>query len=155
MNTQDERKAFEALQNPIVFERFAYIEKENLYIMKNDFRNDLFTMTKCNELNFGWKMYQESAKRAEEKLEGCVVVPKDQIEVWWQDSEEPENFATKEGDLSFIAQHIEDDEIMKINEHHTIHLPSITKFGAWIYQSGQRKFFVGTKDEVEAARGGK
>lgn len=88
------------------------------------------------------------------KLEGCVVVPKDQIEVWWQDSEEPENFATKEGDLSFIAQHIEDDEIMKINEHHTIHLPSITKFGAWIYQSGQRKFFVGTKDEVEAARGG-
>lgn len=74
MNTQDERKAFEALQNPIVFERFAYIEKENLYIMKNDFRNDLFTMTKCNELNFGWKMYQESAKRAEEKLEGCVVV---------------------------------------------------------------------------------
>ena len=77
------------------------------------------------------------------KLEGCVVVPKDQIEVWWQDSEEPENFATKEDDLSFIAQHIQDDEIMEINEHHTIHLPSITKFGAWVYQSGQRTFFVG------------
>ncbi len=44
---------------------------------------------------------------------------------------------------------------MEINEHHTVHLPSVTKFGAWVYQNGQRKFFVGTKDEVEAARGGK
>ncbi|NIE95146.1 hypothetical protein F3J02_01380 [Acinetobacter sp. Tr-809] len=75
MNIQKEREAFETLQNPIAFERIAYIEEANLYTMKNEFRNDLFTMTKCNELNFGWKMYQESAKRAEEKLEGCVVVP--------------------------------------------------------------------------------
>ncbi|MFW2152844.1 hypothetical protein [Acinetobacter gyllenbergii] len=75
LNIEKEREAFEALQNPIVFERIAYIEEANLYTMKNEFRNDLFTMTKCNELNFGWKMYQESAKRANEKLEGCVVVP--------------------------------------------------------------------------------
>ena len=106
------------------------------------------------DMQVAWRTWQAATARAEENLEGCVVVPKDQIEVWWQDAEEPENFATKEDDLSFIAQHIEDDEIMEIREHHTIHLPSIAKFGTWIYQSGQRKFFVGTKDEVEAARGG-
>ena len=102
-------------------------------------------------LNQGEALAQAKAQAVPE---GFVVVPKDQIEVWWQDSEEPENFATKEDDLSFIAQHIQDDEIMEINEHHTIHLPSITKFGAWVYQSGQRTFFVGNKDEVEAVRGG-
>lgn len=99
-----------------------------------------------------WMGWISSAKAKAEKLNGCVMVPKDQIEVWWQDSEEPENFATTEDGLSFIAQHIQDDEVMEINEHHTVHLPSVTKFGAWVYQNGQRKFFVGTKDEVEAAK---
>lgn len=85
------------------------------------------------------------------KLKGCVVVQKDQIETWWQDAEEPENFATQLNGLHFIADHIEDGDIMEINEHHTVHLQSSTKFGAWVCQSGQRKFIVGTKDDVEAA----
>ena len=50
------------------------------------------------------------------KLEGCVVVPHKQVDVWWQDSDEPENFANKEDDFPFFADHIEDDEIMEINE---------------------------------------
>ncbi|MDH0032053.1 MULTISPECIES: hypothetical protein [unclassified Acinetobacter] len=103
-----------------------------------------------NEINSSWCTWQAAKAHEAKKLDGCVVAQKDQIETWWQDAEEPENFATKEDDLSFIAQHIQDDEVMEINEHHTIHLPSITKFGAWVYQNGQRKFFVGTKDEVEA-----
>ena len=60
----------------------------------------------------------------------------------------PNTFVEREG------QHFDDVEIMEINEHHTIHLPSIKKFGAWVYKNGQREFFVGNKDEVEAARGG-
>ncbi|MCU4408412.1 hypothetical protein [Acinetobacter junii] len=128
----------------------------------DDEKNEYFASDVCDpsedhiveSINLSWRMWQAAKAHEAKKLEVCVVVPKDQIEVWWQDSEEPENFATKEDDLSFIAQHIQDDEIMEINEHHTIHLPSITKFGAWVYQSGQRTFFVGNKDEVEAARGG-
>ena len=162
MNTQDERKALvteidrfihEAKKSYIV-ERWAvsYENSDPFSHTIND-KNEVWWMkAQARQL---WEFWQAAKAHEAEKLNGCVLVPKDQIEVWWQDSEEPENFATKEDDLSFIAQHIEDDEIMEINEHHTIHLPSITKFGTWIYQSGQRKFFVGTKDEVEAARGGK
>ena len=127
-----------------------------------DVENECFVLSKKNpldhevevmsQMNQQWQAWFRRAKLEYEN--GCVVVPKDQIEVWWQDSEEPENFATTEDGLSFIAQHIHDDEIMEINEHHTIHLPSIKKFGAWVYKNGQREFFVGNKDEVEAARGG-
>lgn len=156
MTKDIEREAFE--------KALAGNKIHNLHICTifDEEKNEYFASDTCDpsedhiveSINLSLRMWQAAKAHEAKKLEGCVVVPKDQIEVWWQDSEEPENFATKEGDLSFIAQHIEDDEIMKINEHHTIHLPSITKFGAWIYQSGQRKFFVGTKDEVEAARGG-
>lgn len=100
---------------------------------------------------------EQAAKAHEaEKLKGCVVVPKDKIEVWWQDAEEPENFATQLKDLHFIADGLEDGDIMKIHEHHTIHMPSNTLYGAWIYKDGERVFITGTKAEVEeAARGGK
>ena len=101
-----------------------------------------------------WRWWQASALRAEAKLDGCVVVPKDQIEVWWQDAEEPENFATHFKDLHFIADGLEDGDIMKISEHHTVHLPSTTLYGAWIYKDGDRVFITGSKADVEAARGG-
>jgi hypothetical protein len=75
MNTQDERKAFEALQSTIIFERIIYLETENLYIAKEAFQFDIFTATKCNELNFGWEMWQAAKEHEAKKLEGCVVVP--------------------------------------------------------------------------------
>lgn len=75
MNLDEERKAFEETQNPIVFERIVYIEKANLYTMKNDFRNDIFTVNKCNELNFGWISWQAAKAHEAEKLKGCMVVP--------------------------------------------------------------------------------
>ena len=149
-----QRKCFEESNNVNPDWSFKFDEELQQYIAL-----DSEMELQVDEFNEHWDTFRagwQAAKAHEaKKLEGCVVVPKDQIEVWWQDSEEPENFATKEDDLSFIAQHIQDDEIMEINEHHTIHLPSITKFGAWVYQSGQRTFFVGNKDEVEAVRGGK
>lgn len=75
MDLQKEREAFEATQNPIVFERIVYIEKANLFTMKDDFRDDLFTVNKCNELNFGWSIWQAAKAHEAEKLKGCVVVP--------------------------------------------------------------------------------
>ena len=89
------------------------------------------------------------------KLEGCVVVPKDQIETWWQDAEEPENFETEAQNIHSIADDIDDGDIIEFHEHHTIHLPSSTLFGVWTYKEGKRVFITGTKAEViEAARGG-
>ncbi len=150
MNTQDERKVFESLPEItriISSDEIKWCDVYNWYRTDNTDANSIYHLA---WLNGAWWSHQAQAK----KLEGCVVVQKDQIETWWQDAEEPENFATKDDDLPFIAQHIQDDEIMEINEHHTIHLPSVTKFGAWVYRNGQRKFIVGTKDDVEAARGG-
>ncbi|MCL5767239.1 hypothetical protein [Acinetobacter sp. ANC5681] len=148
----EQTECFKRLEHVAQYTFFEF----GAYIKRTDVPADI--EKKCGKLItallFSWSAWKQAKAHEAKKLEGCVVVPKDQIEVWWQDSEEPENFATKEDDLSFIAQHIQDDEIMEINEHHTIHLPSITKFGAWVYQSGQRTFFVGNKDEVEAARGG-
>ena len=89
------------------------------------------------------------------KLEGCVVVQKDQIETWWQDSEEPENFETEAENIHSIADCIDDGDIIEFHEHHTIHLPSSTLFGVWTCKEGKRVFITGTRDEVEeAARGG-
>lgn len=59
-----EREAFEALQNPLIFERIVYINTANLYTVKNDFQNDMFTLSKCNELNFGWSMWQKAKAQA-------------------------------------------------------------------------------------------
>jgi len=64
MDIEKEREAFEATQNPIVFERIVYIEKANLFTMKDDFRDDLFTVNKCNELNFGWSSWQAAKAQA-------------------------------------------------------------------------------------------
>ncbi len=59
-----EREDFEALQNPLIFERIVYINAANLYTVKNDFQNDMFTLSKCNELNFGWSMWQKAKAQA-------------------------------------------------------------------------------------------
>lgn len=75
MDIEREREAFEATQNPIVFERIVYIEKANLFTMKDDFRDDLFTVNKCNELNFGWSSWQ--AAKAQAVPDGFVLVPKE------------------------------------------------------------------------------
>ena len=148
MNIEEERKAFEAIHRNARVLRGA-IFKDGEYVALSLF--DESSKELAAQLNYGWSMWQAAKANEAKKLEGCVVVPKDQIETWWQDTEEPENFATQLNDLHFIADHIEDGDIMEINEHHTVHLQSSTKFGAWVCQSGQRKFIVGTKDDVEAA----
>lgn len=132
----------------------------------DDEKNEYFASDVCDpsedhiveSINLSWRMWQAAKALEAKKLEGCVVVPKEQIEVWWQDAEEPENFATKEDDLHFIADGLEDGDIMKIHEHHTIHMPSNTLYGAWVYKDGERSFVTGSLEEcramLEAARGG-
>ena len=116
MDLQKEREAFEATQNPIVFERIVYIEKANLFTMKDDFRDDLFTVNKCNELNFGWSSWQAAKNHEAEKLEGCVVVP---VEPTYKQLDVIKNscVAIQKADLSDLEAHrLYRDAIGVINE---------------------------------------
>lgn len=60
---KEPRQAFESLQCSAVFERLEYIEVGGLYAVKDEFRECIFTLTKCNELNFGWRMYQAAIQK--------------------------------------------------------------------------------------------
>jgi hypothetical protein len=132
-----ERKAFE--------DRFQHLDL--------DFVDELGYCK--SETQTAWASWCAAKAHEAKKLEGCVVVPNDQIETWWQDAEEPENFETEAQNIHSIADGIDDGEIIEFHEHHTIHLPSSTLFGVWTYKEGKRVFITGTKAEViEAARGG-
>ncbi|WP_151767912.1 hypothetical protein [Acinetobacter oleivorans] len=79
-----------------------------------------------------------------------LLVEKSKIETWWQDAEEPENFASRIEDMPSLGQYINGDEIMEITEHHTIHLPSKTIYGVWVDKDGDRSFCTGTMEECIA-----
>ena len=71
MNIEEERKAFESqecVKELIKFTGFS-IESNQYYIQKNG-----LSQSGIEWLNGGWQMWQAATKRAEEKLEGCVVV---------------------------------------------------------------------------------
>lgn len=144
MNYEKEREAFEKHASKFFNTNEVFEVKNDQYIY--------------DEIIFMWDCWIESAKRAEKKLEGCVVVPKDQIETWWQDAEEPENYATTIETIPALGESLGDEEIMEIDEHHTIHLPSKRVYGTWVDKDGERSFITGSLEEcratVEAARGG-
>lgn len=79
-----------------------------------------------------------------------MVVEKSKIETWWQDAEEPENFASRIEDMPSLGHYLTGDEIMEITEHHTIHLPSKTIYGVWVNKDGDRSFCTGTLEECHA-----
>jgi len=58
VNIQKEHVSFKALQNPAIFERIVFCPTANLYATKEEFQDCLFTINTCNEINFGWKMWQ-------------------------------------------------------------------------------------------------
>lgn len=74
MNIEEERKAFESMQSPIIFERIQFSESNNCYMIKDGYYYDLMVNAKCNELNFGWEMWQASVNR-----EGYKLVPVDKM----------------------------------------------------------------------------
>ncbi|WP_032864396.1 hypothetical protein [Acinetobacter dispersus] len=69
------------------------------------------------------------------------------------------NFATTIESIPALGENLADKEIMEIDEHHTIHLPSKRVYGTWVEKDGERSFVTGSVEEcramVEAARGGK
>ncbi|MFX5836159.1 hypothetical protein ABTE60_01755 [Acinetobacter baumannii] len=99
----------------------------------------------------GWLMRLELEKaKAQAVPDTHLLVEKSKIETWWQDAEEPENFASRIEDMPSLGQYINGDEIMEITEHHTIHLPSKTIYGVWVDNDGDRSFCTGTLEECRA-----
>lgn len=112
-----------------------------------------------SNMNSRWDAWLRCAKHRDAELEKAkaqavpdthLLVEKSKIETWWQDAEEPENFASRIEDMSSLGQYINGDEIMEIIEHHTIHLPSKTIYGVWADKDGDRSFCTGTLDECQA-----
>ena len=132
----------------------------------DDEKNEYFASVVCDpsedhiveSINLSWRMWQAAKADEAEKLKGKVVLPKDQIETWWQDAEEPENFASTIESIPALGENLGDSEIMEIDEHHTIHLPSKRIYGTWFEKDGERSFVTGSLEEcramLEAARGG-
>lgn len=113
---------------------------------------DLFDI--YHRVNSGWAMWKKALTFMREKAqavpEGYVLVEKSKIETWWQDAEEPENFASRIEDMPSLGQYLNGDEIMEIIEHHTIHLPSKSIYGVWVDKDGDRSFCTGTLEECQA-----
>lgn len=118
-----------------------------------DFEKDDF-LEAYHSVNTGWAMWKKAVTFMQEKSqvvpETHVLVEKSKIETWWQDAEEPENFASDIKDLPSLGHYLTGDEILEITEHHTIHLPSKTIYGVWIDKDGVRSFCTGTMEECIA-----
>jgi alkanesulfonate monooxygenase SsuD/methylene tetrahydromethanopterin reductase-like flavin-dependent oxidoreductase (luciferase family) len=153
MNIKKEREAFEAFYKSEILTSDHEIEMLE-QLTEFHLETGLYEYAR---MQTAWESWQASALRAK-NLEGCVVVPKDQVEVWWQDAEEPENFATTIESIPALGENLGDKEIMEIDEHHTIHLPSKRVYGTWVEKDGERSFVTGSLEEcramLEAARGG-
>ncbi|ENR2980390.1 Uncharacterised protein [Acinetobacter baumannii] len=105
---------------------------------------------KPQQWQFGFDLAVSELTKAQAVPDTHVVVEKSKIETWWQDAEEPENFASRIEDMPSLGQYINGDEIMEITEHHTIHLPSKTIYGVWVDKDGDRSFCTGTLEECQA-----
>lgn len=94
------------------------------------------------------------AAKAQAIPEGFVVVPKDNLSVFWQDSDEPENFCSSESDFDDLGDCIELGDIMEINKHTQAHIQTEKLFGTWFAEaidpSEKANFFVGTHEECMA-----
>lgn len=104
-----------------------------------------------NQINFGWKLWQEAKAKA--VPEGFVLVPKENISCFWQDNDEPENFCNSSNDWDCLGDGIEKDQIMIVNKHTQAHISTEKFFGVWklIETSyGTRWKFELFKSEFEA-----
>lgn len=166
MDIEKERKAFETLQNQKVLQRVAFLHVANAYAVIDEYRDDLFTLEWCEELNFGWRMWQ--AAKAQTIPEGFVLVPKEKLSVFWQDDDEPENIVSDESNFNSLGDCIELGDVMTIKKHTQANIETETLYGTWfaevINPSEKANFFVGTYEEcldilnknkamIEAAQG--
>lgn len=151
IDLEKEREAFEEMAHKMGMCLDQYwgdgydnpYENEDTYLAYNIFRE-------------GAKSKKSEIKELKQKLEKIesgefVLVPRDKIEILWQDDDEPENFVNKESDFDCLGDCIDLNEIMTINAHHQANLKTEKMYGTWFAEVGYPKekanFHVGTHQE--------
>ena len=84
--------------------------------------------------------------------EGFVLVEKSKVRTWYQDDDEPENFCNSESDLDCLGDCLDDDDIIIVNIHESVHISTKKVFGVWKSNSPtdiQSKFML-VDSRVEA-----
>lgn len=82
-----------------------------------------------NEINSSWCTWQ--AAKAQAVPEGFVLVKADNVNSFYQDDNEPENFCNSCDDLNALGDLIDRDEIMIVNKHTSAHISTEKFYGAW------------------------
>lgn len=135
--------------------KFTFDAENECFVLskKNQLDHEVETMSQMNQQ---WLAWLRRAKIECEKLDGCVVVPKDQISCFWQDSNEPENFCNSLDNLDNLGDCIDLGDIMEINKHIQANIKTEKLYGTWAADYGnpidrsRSRFFVGTRGECEA-----
>jgi hypothetical protein len=86
--------------------------------------------------------------------EGSYLVTESEIDIFWQDDEEPENCVNKERDFNNLGDCLDIEDITSITKRRVAYLASSKVYGTWVtkLEAGELKkdyFFVGSQEECE------
>lgn len=77
IDLKKELRDFVAQCHPAVFERIEYSESQNLFFPKSEYWESMLVRSVCNEINFGWEMWQIRAGKAYAEItKDYVLIPK-------------------------------------------------------------------------------
>lgn len=77
IDLKKELQDFIAQCHPAVFERIEYMESQNLFFPKSEYWESMLVRSVCNEIDFGWKMWQIRAGKAYAEItKDYVLIPK-------------------------------------------------------------------------------
>ena len=103
-------------------------------------------LDEAHKIRASWVEYSQKIESDE-----FVLLPRDKIEILWQDDDEPENFCSLESDLDCLGDGIDLNDIMTINKHYQANLKTEKLYGTWFAEFGNPKekanFHVGTHQE--------
>ena len=90
INIEKEREDFEAAW--LVPHELSFFDfKDNQYVLKDNFVDDSespIANETYHSLNSGWSMWLKAKAHEAKKLEGCVVVPKTELDTYYLDESE-------------------------------------------------------------------
>lgn len=94
--------------------------------------------------------------KAQAVPEGFVLVKADNVDSFYQDDNEPENFCRSCDDLDALGDCMDRDEIMIVNKHTSAHISTEKFYGAWgvietSYGTAWKFKLFNTEGEAKAA----
>ncbi|MFP5065431.1 hypothetical protein [Acinetobacter pittii] len=99
-----------------------------------------------------WEFWNKAKAKA--VPEGSILVTESEIDIFWQDDEEPENCVNKESDFNNLGDCLDIEDITSITKRRVAYLTASKVYGTWVtkLEAGQLKkdyFFVGSQEECE------